>query len=150
VTARPVVALLGDGCLLMCLSELATAAREGIAVKILILDDHAYHYMQMLQEAAYRRTTATKLARLDYRALSQAFGLTYHEATSADQLHATLTTALATPGPVLVRIATDYGDRKIRWIEAVRKRYTKELTPAQKARFLARISGRLLHEGISD
>ena len=49
------------------------------------------------------------------------------------------------PGPVLVRVVTDYGKRKIRWIEAVRHRYTKELTAAQKARFLARIGSRAVH-----
>jgi acetolactate synthase-1/2/3 large subunit len=50
--------------------------------------------------------------------------------------------ALCHDGPVLVRVLTDYGNRKIRWVEAVRDRYTKELTPAQKARFLARIGSR--------
>ena len=43
-----------------------------------------------------------------------------------------------------MRVQTDYGNRKIRWLEAVRARYTKELTPAQKARFLARIGARAL------
>jgi acetolactate synthase-1/2/3 large subunit len=42
-------------------------------------------------------------------------------------------------------VAADYGNRKIRWIEAVRKRYTKELTAAQKARFLGRIGSRAIH-----
>ena len=37
---------------------------------------------------------------------------------------------------------TDYGDRKIRWIEAVRDRFIDELMAAQKARFLARIGAR--------
>jgi hypothetical protein len=41
-------------------------------------------------------------------------------------------------GPVLVRVATDYGDRKVRWIEPVRDRFIDELSARQKARFLAR------------
>ena len=53
--------------------------------------------------------------------------------------------AICHNGPVLVRVSTDYGKRKIRWIEAVRARYTKELTAAQKARFLARIGSRAIH-----
>jgi acetolactate synthase-1/2/3 large subunit len=128
----------------MTIPELATAAKYGIAVKVFVLDDHAYHYMQILQEAAYRRTTATLLPRLDYRALAQGFGVGYREANSPDQLNEAIGSAIACPGPVLVRIATDYGDRKIRWIEAVREKYAKELTPAQKARFLARIAGRTM------
>ena len=66
----------------------------------------------------------------------------FTEATRPDHLDAVVRGALAHAGPVLVRIATDYGDRKIRWIEAVQDRFTKELTPAQKARFLARIAAR--------
>ena len=48
-------------------------------MKFFILDDQAYHYMQMLQKPAYLRTTATILARMDYRALAQAFGVAYTE-----------------------------------------------------------------------
>jgi acetolactate synthase-1/2/3 large subunit len=139
---RTVAVLTGDGCLMMSLVELSTAARAGLPVKVFVLDDRAYHYMQMLQEPAYRRTTATHLAKLDYEALAHGFGVGYVEATRPDQLDAVVKAAACHAGPVLVRIATDYGDRKIRWIEAVRDRYAKELTPAQKARFLARIAAR--------
>jgi acetolactate synthase I/II/III large subunit len=148
--ARLIVTLMGDGCLLMSMTELATMAREQLPVKVFILDDSAYHYMQMLQNAAYKRTTATRLAKLDYRALATGFGVGYHEIGPIDRVEACVQVALQTPGPVLIRVITDYGDRHIRWIDAVRKRYIKDLTPAQKARFLARIAGRLVHEGKSD
>lgn len=139
---RTVATLTGDGCFLMAATELATAARERLPVKFFILDDRAYHYMQMLQYPAYRRTTATHLAKLDYRSLAAGFGVGYIEALKPDQLDGVVQSAMLHAGPVLVRIATDYGTREIRWIEAVRKRYTKELTAAQKARFLARIAVR--------
>jgi acetolactate synthase-1/2/3 large subunit len=147
---RPVAALVGDGCLMMSMVELSTAARECLPVKVFVLDDRAYHYMQMLQEPAYRRTTATHLAKLDYRSLAHGFGVAYSEATRPGELEAVVRGAVAHPGPVLVRIATDYGDRKIRWIEAVRDRYVKELTATQKARFLARAGTRVLRPGESD
>jgi acetolactate synthase-1/2/3 large subunit len=51
---------------------------------------------------------------------------------------------------VLIRVVTDYSQRKIRWIEAVRARFTDELTVAQKARFLARIGSRALREKAND
>jgi acetolactate synthase-1/2/3 large subunit len=142
---RTVATLTGDGCLLMSAMEMTTAGREGLPVKFFILDDQAYHYMQMLQKPAYLRTTATILARLDYRAMAQAFGLAYQEIGSQADLDARVKGAVCHPGPVLVRVATDYGDRKVRWVEAVRKRYTKELTAGQKARFLARIGTRAIH-----
>jgi acetolactate synthase-1/2/3 large subunit len=141
---REVVTVTGDGCLLMSAIEMSTAARAGLPVKFFILDDQAYHYMQVLQKAAYRRTTATILAHLDYPALAKALGLTYQEIGSTADLEEGINGALACEGPVLVRVVTDYGKRPVRWINAAKDRYQKELTSAQKARFLARISSRAL------
>jgi acetolactate synthase-1/2/3 large subunit len=149
---KTVATLTGDGCMLMSAMEISTAAREGLPVKFFILDDHAYHYMQMLQKAAYMRTTATHLAHIDYQALAQAFGVAYQDICSQAELDAKVRGAIEHNGPVLVRISTDYGNRKIRWIEAVRKRYSGELSVAQKARFLARLGGRALnlHPEVND
>ena len=109
----------------MSAMEISTAAREGLPVKFFVLDDQAYHYMQVLQKPAYLRTTATILARLDYAALAQGFGVGYQEiAGHARAGRRRSAAALCHPGPVLVRVATDYGDRKIRWMEAVEKQYT--------------------------
>ena len=68
------VTITGDGSFLMSGMEVSTAVREGLPVKFFIFDDQAYHYMQELQQAAYMRTTATILARLDYRALAAGSG----------------------------------------------------------------------------
>jgi acetolactate synthase-1/2/3 large subunit len=147
---RVVATLTGDGCALMSALEISTAARESLPVKFFILDDQAYHYMQMLQKPAYLRTTATILARTDYRALAQAFGVAYAEIGTHAELDPKVRGALGHAGPVLVRVVTDYGKRKVRWVEAVRDRYTKELTPAQKSRFLARIGSRAIREKDND
>jgi acetolactate synthase-1/2/3 large subunit len=148
---RQVVTLTGDGCLLMSAMEISTAARECLPVKFFVLDDQAYHYMQALQKPAYRRTTATILARLDYRALAQGWGVDYLELASCDDLEATLRGALAHPGPMLIRVMTDYGTRPCRWIDAAKSRFTKELTTEQKVRFLARIGSRALdHRPMND
>jgi acetolactate synthase-1/2/3 large subunit len=141
---RQVVTVTGDGCFLMTAMEISTAAREGLPVKFFVLDDQAFHYMQALQQQAYRRTTATVLARLDYAALAKGFGVDYLEITGPDGLGPGICAALATPGPVLVRVATDYGKRPSRWIDAAKARFTKELTADQKVRFLARIGSRSL------
>jgi acetolactate synthase-1/2/3 large subunit len=142
---RTVATLTGDGCALMTGLEISTAARECLPVKFFVLDDQAYHYMQMLQKPAYLRTTATILARMNYQALAQALGVGYAEIANHAELDLKVRAALGQDGPVLVRVVTDYGNRKIRWVDAVRGRYTKELSAAQKARFLARIGSRALH-----
>ena len=140
-----VATLTGDGCFLMSSMEISTAAREGLPVKFFVLDDQAYHYMQELQRPAYLRTTATILARLDYAALARGYGVQYQEILATRDLDAGVRTALCTPGPVLIRVCTDYRKLHVRWIECVRKKFSKELSFEQKMRFLARIGSRALH-----
>lgn len=144
---RQVVTITGDGCFLMSAMEVSTAGREGLPVKFFVLDDHAYHYMQELQRPAYLRTTATILARLDYRSLAQGFGVEYQELTGNDDLEARLRGILCMPCPVLVRVAVDYQNRPVRWIAAARAKFTDQLTLDQKARFLARIGSRGIRRG---
>ena len=141
---RQVVTVTGDGCFLMTAMEISTAAREGLPVKFFVLDDQAYHYMQVLQEKAYRRTTATILSRLDYSALAKGFGVEYMEIANDRELEGGIRGALEQPGPVLTRVVTDYGKRPIRWIDAARSRFIDELTTEQKVRFMARLGSRAL------
>ena len=75
---RIVAAISGDGCFLMSGLEMSTAARAGLPVKFFVLDDGAYHYMQMLQEPTFRRTTATELARVDFAHYAASMGLAYN------------------------------------------------------------------------
>jgi acetolactate synthase-1/2/3 large subunit len=141
---RQTLTITGDGCFLMSGMEISTAARAHLPVKFFILDDQAYQFMQQLQRPAYLRTTATILARLDYRALAQGWGVAYQEITNNNDLEAGIRGALMHDGPVLTRVVTDYGRRPIRWVAATRQRYTQELTREQKVRFLARIGSRAL------
>src|SRR5207302_1934461 len=129
---RQTLTITGDGCFLMSATEISTAARERLPVKFFVLDDQAYHYMQELQEPAYRRTTATVLARLDYRAFALAMGLAYQEISGNEDLEPRLRGALEHPGPVLTRVVTDYRNRPVRWIKAAKARFTSELTRDQK------------------
>jgi acetolactate synthase I/II/III large subunit len=142
---RQVLTVTGDGCFLMSAMEITTAARECLPVKFFVLDDQAYHYMQLLQLPAYLRTTATALAHLDYRALAQGWGVGYQEILATGDLEAGIRAALCQEGPVLTRVAVDYRRRPIRWIDAARARFTSELTTEQKVRFAARIGSRTLH-----
>jgi acetolactate synthase-1/2/3 large subunit len=141
---RQVMTLTGDGSFLMSGMEISTTAREGLPVKFFIFDDQAYHYMQLLQIPAYLRTTATILTRLNYQALAQGWGVAYQEIASMADLESGIRAALCHAGPVLVRVVVDYRGRPIRWVNAVRSRFTRELSLDQKLRFLARIGSRAL------
>jgi acetolactate synthase-1/2/3 large subunit len=142
---RQTLTVTGDGCFLMSAMEISTAAREGLPVKFFVLDDQAYHYMQLLQLPAFLRTTATMLARLDYAAFAHALGVGYQEILRTGDLEAGIHGALCQDGPVLVRVAVDYDRRPVRWISAARRRFTRELTLGQQVRFAARIGSRSLH-----
>jgi acetolactate synthase-1/2/3 large subunit len=115
------------------------------AVKFFILDDQAYHSMQILQKQAYRRTTATMLARLDYPSLAKGLGIPHVALDCGNDLEAKVRGILGTPGPMLITVAVDSGKRPIRWINAVRKRFTNELSTQQKVRFAARLGARSLN-----
>lgn len=141
---RQVITITGDGCFLMSAMEISTAAREGLPVKFFILDDHAYHYMQRLQCPAYLRTTATILARLDYGALAHGWGVGYQEITCTNDIEAVIRATLDQCGPVLCRVCVDYRQRPIRWIDAARQKFTRELDSSQQMRFAARIGSRML------
>jgi acetolactate synthase I/II/III large subunit len=146
---RPTVAVMGDGCFFMSAWEFATAARTGLPVKAFVLDDGAYHFMQALQMPAFKRTTATVLPRLDFRALAQGLGVAYRELAGDAELPGGLAEAIACPGPLLVRVATRYGTRPMRWLEAVRSRFVKELSAPQKLRFASRLGVRALANNVA-
>lgn len=141
---RRVACVTGDGCFLMSAIEMSSAARAGLPVKFFVLDDGAYHYMQMLQEPVYRRTTATDIARIDYAAFAQSVGLTYNQIACNADVVPGLQRAVATPGPVLTHVIVSYEGREIRWLSALRSNYIKKLPNDQKVRLATRIGVRTL------
>jgi acetolactate synthase-1/2/3 large subunit len=139
---RQVVCVTGDGCFLMAAMELSSAARAGLPVKFFVFDDGAYHYMQMLQEPVYRRTTATEIARIDYQAFAAGVGLGYNQiACNADVLPG-IQRAFGLAGPILTHVIVSYEGREIRWLNALRSHYIDGLSTGQKVRLAARIGVR--------
>ena len=141
---RQVVCVTGDGCFLMSAIEISTAVRASLPVKFFVLDDGAYHYMQMLQEPVYRRTTATELARLDFAAFAQSMGVAFNQITDNADAQAGIERAIATPGPVLTRVVVSYEGRELRWLNALRSQYVRKLPNSQKIRLARRIGVRTI------
>lgn len=139
---RTVVSITGDGCFLMSAIEMSTAARAGLPVKFFILDDGAYHYMQMLQEPVYRRTTATEIARIDYAAFAAGVGVGYNQIAGNPDICPGIARALATPGAVLTRVVISYEGREIRWLSALKSTYFRAQNTEQKVRMASRIGVR--------
>jgi acetolactate synthase-1/2/3 large subunit len=129
---------------------MSTAVRAGLPVKFFVFDDGAYHYMQMLQEPVYRRTTATEIARIDYAAFAQGLGLAYLQIASNGEIAPGLARALGTPGPVLTRVVISYEGREIRWLNALKSTYLKRLPNDQKVRMASRVGVRTLQRSEDD
>lgn len=72
---RTVVAVAGDGELLMNGQELATAAQEGAAFLVVVMDNGQYGTIRVHQEREYPgRVSGTRLANPDFAALARAYG----------------------------------------------------------------------------
>ncbi|MEV7378508.1 thiamine pyrophosphate-binding protein [Streptomyces lydicus] len=98
---RPVLAVSGDGGAMYSIAELATARQYDLPVTWLIVDDGGYGILREYMTDAFGRATATELARPDFVALAESFGVPAVR-TSPDRLRADLAAAFAAPGPSVV------------------------------------------------
>ena len=99
---RTTILFIGDGGFLMTLSELETAAREGIPLVIVVMNDGAYgaelHYLKMRDMPV---STAV-FADIDFAPIAQAFGFEAFTVRTLEEL-AKLAPALKNPqGPILL------------------------------------------------
>jgi acetolactate synthase-1/2/3 large subunit len=106
---RTVVCFSGDGSILMNLQELATAAEEGVNVKIVLMNNRSLglvyqqqtlFYGQRVFASAYRKTP-------DFVALMRAFGMAAVDLDRAHDPAAALAGALRQPGPCLIHATID-------------------------------------------
>jgi acetolactate synthase-1/2/3 large subunit len=110
---RPVVALTGDGGLLMCAGELVTAAREGLRIIVIVFDDASLSLIEIKQQARQFRPSGVGLAPIDWPALARSVGLSSFAAGSEAELDQAIERALGCSGPSLIDARIDrsnYGD----------------------------------------
>jgi acetolactate synthase-1/2/3 large subunit len=99
---RPVVAIVGDGALHMYAGELATIARSGVPMVLLVIVDEALALIRLKQQRMNLAFEGTEFGTTDYRALAGAFGLGYQALRREETIQTDLEAALQEPGPVLV------------------------------------------------
>jgi acetolactate synthase-1/2/3 large subunit len=105
--ARPVVALTGDGGLLMCLGELATAVRERLRIIVVVFADGALSLIQSKQAQRSLPEAGVALGRVEWAALAQSFGVAGFAAADEAELERALTHAIAVRGPSLIEARID-------------------------------------------
>ncbi|MFH8563894.1 thiamine pyrophosphate-binding protein [Streptomyces sp. NPDC017988] len=99
--SHPVLAVSGDGGAMYSLAELATARQYGLNVTWLIVDDGGYGILREYMSDAFGEATGTELARPDFVALAESFGVPGVR-TTPEALRDDLAKALAEPGPSVV------------------------------------------------
>jgi acetolactate synthase-1/2/3 large subunit len=107
---KPVVAVVGDGSVMMNLQELQTIRHHGIPAKILVIDNNVYAIIRRRQKDLFRtRTIGTDpsngVSCPDFEKIAAAFDFTYVRIEHTDDLDHGLETVMATPGPVLCHIS---------------------------------------------
>ncbi|MCA9964906.1 MAG: thiamine pyrophosphate-binding protein [Anaerolineales bacterium] len=99
---RPVVAIAGDGALLMYAGELATVARLQQPLIILVVVDEALSLIRLKQLRQEVTIHATEFGYTNYEALAAAFGLSYRLVDNVATAEETLREAAGLTHPVLV------------------------------------------------
>lgn len=107
---RRVVAVCGDGGLMMNSQELETAVRLKLDLTVLVLRDDAYGMIKWKQAHEDYPNFGMDLGNPDFVKYAESYGARGHRVGSADALVPTLRAALETPGIDLVEIPVDYGD----------------------------------------
>ena len=103
---KTVVCIAGDGSFQMNSQEMATAAINGAAVKVVILDNRALGMVRQWQKLFYKgRFSATELDICpDFVKLAEAYGWNAAQVSDPAQLAAAYRTMLDTPGPYLLDV----------------------------------------------
>ncbi len=103
---RTIVCFSGDGSLLMNLQELATAAEEGVNVKVVLLNNARLGLVRQQQQLFYGgRYHASRFhAEPDFVAIARGFGIRGCDLGTAEDPLRTLAHALTAPGPCLVNV----------------------------------------------
>lgn len=99
---RQVVAVVGDGGLLMSGLEILTAVKAQIRLPVIVFNDGAYGLIKQGQLAAYGTAPGSELKNFDLEALAGALGISYAR-IGADP-PSELTAALALPGVTLIEV----------------------------------------------
>ena len=105
--SRTVVALTGDGGLLICLGELATAVRERLRIITIVFNDASLSLIEIKQQARQLAPNGVALGDVDWKRIAQGFGLMAWTASNPRELEAAVAAALDVHGPTLVEARID-------------------------------------------
>ena len=109
----PVVALTGDGGLLMCAGELLTAVRERLRVITVVFNDASLSLIDIKQQQRGHEPSGVALGQVDWCRLAQSLGVAAWAASTEIELKRALALAMKQRGPSLIEARIDpvtYGE----------------------------------------
>jgi pyruvate dehydrogenase (quinone) len=105
---RQVVAFVGDGGLTMLMGELATCAKYGLNVKVIVIKNNSLGQIKWEQIAFLGNPEfGCDLHPIDFAAVARACGVAGYTLSDPAQCAAVLREALSTPGPALIEATVD-------------------------------------------
>ena len=104
---RRVVALTGDGGLLICMGELATLVRERLKVVVIVLNDSSLSLIEIKQQARRLAPAGVALGDLNWSRIAEGFGIPAWSAGTAAELETSLDRAAEVDGPSLIDARID-------------------------------------------
>jgi acetolactate synthase-1/2/3 large subunit len=103
-----VLAIAGDGDVLMNVQEMETARRLNADLVVMVWVDGGYGLISWKQENEFGRHTQLSFGNPDWLQLASSFGWHGHYVSRAAALAGVLAQALAEPGPSLIALPIDY------------------------------------------
>ncbi|MEL6452358.1 MAG: acetolactate synthase large subunit [Pseudomonadota bacterium] len=108
VPSSKVLAIVGDGDIMMNVQEMETASRLGADITVLVWEDKAYGLIAWKQEQDFGTHTDLSFNNPDWPQLCAAMGWHHQSCTASSDLQSALRAALDHQGPAMVVIPIDY------------------------------------------
>lgn len=113
---RPVIAVTGDGGLMMCLAELTIAIERHCRIVVVVVNDAALSLIDIKQQRQQRKSCGVRYPTVDFAGVAEALGCRARRIGPGDALEPALQRAFAGDGPALVDVTVDpsgYSDQLV-------------------------------------
>lgn len=102
---RQIVALTGDGGLMMCLPELSTAVQMGCRLTIVVFNDAALSLIDVKQQRRQQKSIGVRYPAINFQNVASGLGCKSWKASDSNSLIEAMTSALDCKGVTLVDVA---------------------------------------------
>ncbi|MEH4797597.1 acetolactate synthase large subunit [Atlantibacter hermannii] len=106
---RQIICFSGDGSLMMNIQEMATAAENGLNIKVILMNNQALGLVHQQQSLFYKQNVfeATYPGMVSFIKIAEGFGMSSCDLNEAQDPQAALREAMARPGPSLIHVRID-------------------------------------------